>query len=494
MGEQHLKIRFEHGLGDSVNFARMIPMLINRGYRVSISSSPDKWIIWTSAGASICDESECEIHHPWPNPGAGFVDFGSSSMWIGNKGGENLRFNGLLGSDTDSLWSEYKSSVPLVKLDRPSDRVNAFLEKIDGRRAFVWHSIGNTSQGDKSFSHDGQVEFADELLWRSPDSVLLILDWDSRVNWFRNGRVFNMGVEIPNMSLEELAWLYNYNGATVIGVDSGPFYFASMTPARAIGVYFNGHPGEFHVPWSRSSTIKIGDSGLTKSRRFEHRIVECDSVRDAARSVSECAIAGAFYSASMQHLLETIGLCRGLGGSGMSHLRDRDISFRIAIEHYLDCRDNDPPSMVETGCIRAHEDWGGAGMSTAIFGRLAQITGGKLTSFDISQENCNFASNWCRQFGNHASIVRSSGANGISTLSSHIDILYLDSLDTDSPGHAECNLDEFMAAENKLHSKSIVIIDDTPGLAGKGEKTVPYALSRGWKTLYWGYQWVGIKS
>lgn len=73
-----------------------------------------------------------------------------------------------------------------------------------------------------------------------------------------------------------------------------------------------------------------------------------------------------------------------------------------------------------------------------------------------------------------------------------IDVLYVDSLDTTEPRHAQHALSEFRAAERLLHEQTIVCIDDTPWNAGayvgKGALLVPHLLDQGWKVLYAGYQ------
>ena len=73
-----------------------------------------------------------------------------------------------------------------------------------------------------------------------------------------------------------------------------------------------------------------------------------------------------------------------------------------------------------------------------------------------------------------------------------IDVLYLDSLDTTEPGHADHCVKEFEAAQPQLHHRSIVVIDDTPwnagAFVGKGARLVPQLLEQGWRILYAGYQ------
>ena len=70
-------------------------------------------------------------------------------------------------------------------------------------------------------------------------------------------------------------------------------------------------------------------------------------------------------------------------------------------------------------------------------------------------------------------------------------MLYLDSMDVESPGHAEHGLAEIQAAEPKLAWNAIVVYDDSPWdgkWLGKGASGIPYLLDRGWNILACGYQ------
>jgi hypothetical protein len=71
------------------------------------------------------------------------------------------------------------------------------------------------------------------------------------------------------------------------------------------------------------------------------------------------------------------------------------------------------------------------------------------------------------------------------TFPSQIDLLYLDSYDYDenNPGPPqEHNLNEVIAAYDKLTDNSIVMIDDCniPG-GGKGKLAIQYLQDRGWR-------------
>lgn len=94
--------------------------------------------------------------------------------------------------------------------------------------------------------------------------------------------------------------------------------------------------------------------------------------------------------------------------------------------------------------------------------------------------------------------------DGIEFLQKHnqkIDLLFLDAWDMDMPESAQRHLEAFQAAEDKLHDQSLILIDDTDcilkdnhlhfsgdGISGKGRLVIPYAVSKGWKVIFYGRQ------
>ena len=59
-------------------------------------------------------------------------------------------------------------------------------------------------------------------------------------------------------------------------------------------------------------------------------------------------------------------------------------------------------TVVETGTIRAEEDWGGAGFFTYLAGAYLYRKGGRLHSVDVSEPNCRFARAGTQVFGDAA--------------------------------------------------------------------------------------------
>jgi hypothetical protein len=175
-----------------------------------------------------------------------------------------------------------------------------------------------------------------------------------------------------------------------------------------------------------------------------------------------------------------------LGGYG-----DRHKSFDLLLRA-MSVRFSRPPRVVETGCIRVEEDFQGAGFSTYILGAYLHKRGGRLISVDNDETHCAFARAWTACFGDAVSVVRSDSVDWLSLNREPIDVLYLDSIDTDLPGAAEHGLKEVEAAYPQLRDDSIVVYDDTAysqkRFCGGGARGVPWLMERGWKILYSGHQ------
>lgn len=500
-------VKFFHGLGDISNFARMIPLYRKRGINVSVETSDDKKLVLQTAGAEVALAKE--IHSWWQQSYPVITNVSSRSGWSGNKCGENLRHYGLCSGNghppsMEDLWEDYKKVDLQCKQLIPHESWIYIDTKIKNwsRPLILWHSMGNTNQSVKSFSRNQQEQFLRELIDQT-DGTILLLDWDSRVNWTANHRIKHLIPEFGHIGLNRLAALM-YRANLMIGVDSGPFYFSAYTNIPSVGIFFDGlHPCEYMAPWPRALTFSTGDKSgsYDPSKRFEYQTIAsggnmqyvakwCSKMLQPSRYLRD----GLPIAADVQLQQIVQEKCRGNGAAGgISTIYDRNRSFDIMLQ---ECKKRFlHPKFVETGCIRSDEDWAGAGFSTALFGRYCQLTGGKLTSFDLSESNTNYARDWCKQFGDSVNIQCCRGDDGLRVYDNPIDVLYLDSLDTGEARHQECNLEEFKAAEHSLYDKSIVVIDDTPSLnLGKGGLTVPYMLENGWKILYAGYQVVLVKN
>ena len=189
-------------------------------------------------------------------------------------------------------------------------------------------------------------------------------------------------------------------------------------------------------------------------------------------------------------LQQFVQWCRGEHGNALSPYADRHRSFDLLLRETT--RRFPQPTVVETGVIRAEEDWPGAGFFTYLAGAYLAHRGGRLHAVDISPENCAFARTWTSVFGETVQVHEQDSVAFLEQFTEPIDVLYLDSLDTTEPGHAEHGLREAEAGLPRLHERSLIVFDDTPRnggpWTGKGAKAVPHLLAQGWRVLYDGYQ------
>jgi hypothetical protein len=145
--------------------------------------------------------------------------------------------------------------------------------------------------------------------------------------------------------------------------------------------------------------------------------------------------------------------------------------------------------VVETGCQRALRDFG-AGMSTTTFNRAAWKLDWHFQSIDNDVRNLDLA----RSLVNHTDFVHADSVQALQDRACPIDGLYLDSLDTDSPGHAEHCLAEVQAALPKMFLGGAILIDDTfwdertGHWWGKGKLAVPFLVEHDWTIVEDGYQ------
>ena len=118
-----------------------------------------------------------------------------------------------------------------------------------------------------------------------------------------------------------------------------------------------------------------------------------------------------------------------------------------------------PVRIVETGCARQMDNWGGDGQSTIVWDWILRELGGTGVSFDISPESVAYASS-------QVSVMEVQRLDSVIALRQlddikSIDLLYLDSYDLtesiDSPAH---HLAELASVYPRLKSGCIIAVDD----------------------------------
>ena len=140
----------------------------------------------------------------------------------------------------------------------------------------------------------------------------------------------------------------------------------------------------------------------------------------------------------------------------------------------------------ETECLRD-------GCSTILFGHFARITGAKLYSVDISEENCKAAKAVTEEFGDSVEIIHSDSITYIEQFDKGlVDFLYLDSYDffeDDPEPSQEHHLKEIQAAYNKIHKGTVILLDDcNMKFGGKCKLVDIFLRASGWTLVQLGYQ------
>ncbi|WP_088251836.1 class I SAM-dependent methyltransferase [Fimbriiglobus ruber] len=478
--EKKISIKFAHGFGDCSLFACAIPSWISRGWTVEVEASSDKACLFKAAGATIV--AKAKEHHPYLHPGDTPHD--QDDSWAGNKLGWNLGTGPMpvVGTKPE-LWEETVGRK--LRVEAPSDpaELDKLIEPLG--KFIAVHTRGNTGQGDKNFRADDELKLYQALL-KETDCTLLLLDWDHRVSKARHSRIRHMGDHFKKLSIPDLAYVLD-RAALLIGVDSGPLHFSRFTNVPTLGVWFNFQPARFALP--RAETLHVAPSnhgGWTHRRRHSWNIVDGDT-RDGVTVAKFAArlVAGEKPTdIVIEQLFDKANTTSG------NQFRDRDRTFRAA---FSEIKNIPAPVVVETGCIRAQEDWSAGYVSYLCGLWLKNHGGGNLTSVDITPQHVQFAKSKVTSFP--VEVVCQGSVEWLEAYTGPpIDLLYLDSLDTDQPGYADHCLAEAKAAEPHLADNAVILIDDTfstgtaEGYFGKGEKAVPYLVGRGWKIICEGYQ------
>lgn len=477
-----VSFNFPHGLGDSALFAHAVPLWTARGYKVQVQVTPDKACMFAAAGAELVESAA--HHNPYlhpPGPGMPKLDDGFS----GNKVAWNVTQHPLpwIGSYAD-LWPELVATR--LRLNPPDDAarrdIDAFLKTVPGPLVLV-HTQGNSSPESKSIN-DLEVPLYRELLHRT-DATLLLLDWDNRVARLDSYRVRHVQDEFRTLSLPELAYLMD-KSALVIGVDSGVLHFTRFTDVPALGVWTHHHPAHFALPRDKTAHLCTARHGSwNRYRRHSFNVIEVGTVlkaEDIAEQARRVLAGRVGRDLVLDHLLDKV---HQIG----DQYQDRDRTFRLLLDHL---KTTDHPHVIETGCMRAEEDFT-AGMSTYLLGMFLDKHGGHLDSVDLDPNNCHFARKWTAPFGDAVTVHTQDSVTFLTSYTGpKLAAVYLDSLDVGQVGYAEHCLKEAQAAVKLLDDGGLVLIDDSPRSrgrwTGKGTTAIPWLMANNFDMVYSGYQ------
>lgn len=493
-----VRVAFRHGLGDCVYFAHMLPLYARRGVDIEVVCTLDKAVLFRAAGARAAESGDAP-EHPWGYPGEQ-THAGQGRFWQGSKMGHNLSAPPLPPIGTgEELWDEYCSVRVDALRHLPAEATRTAERWLGGLRrpVVLLHTRGNTGGGRKDLPDATALELYKALL-DGFDGSLVLLDWDGRVPRLASYRVRHLSELGPCPTEVMLALVARAD--LMVGVDSGPLHAARFTDTPSVGVWMPGHyPSTYSLPRRRQLNVVLADHTRQWNRfkRVPWNVVEHPGGRyDGATLASLCLdvlvppryLRPADVAADAQMRRWVNELCRG-GGNALSAYVDRHRSFDLLLREMG--RRFEAPVLVETGTIRAEEDWGGAGFFTYLAGAYVHRRGGVLHSVDASPASCAFAREWASVFGDAVRVHQARSEEFLAGFGGPIDVLYLDSLDATEPGHAEHALAELQAALPRLHGRSLVVVDDCPwrgGWTGKGARVVPWMLENGWALAYSGYQ------
>jgi hypothetical protein len=498
-----IRLCFDHGLGDCVNFAHLLSLHVQRGHKYEIQASKDKHILFAPLGIPCKEQLEWSEHVPW-HDGGHIDEQNSDQYWLYNKAALNLNVAPLpeIGNRQE-LWRELADSKLDIIPSLPPRDIETISNYVAGlpRPLILLHTMGNTNQGIKSMPNDLVNDLYIRLLDQT-SGTLILLDWDDRAPRFSSYRVRHIADDMHKFSTSELLALMS-KADLLIGVDSGPLHSARYTNTPTIGFF----PTEWHYPsrfcLPRGRQVNIVPSKMhafNRKTRIEFNILECPGNGITSEFIAETSLKMLAHPKYLNQahlgadvvLQQFIQWERG-GANFLNGFTDRhhgfDTLFRTISERFVN------PFVVETGCIRAHEDWSGAGFGTYLVGAFLRCFGGRLISVDIDRRNCDFARETTRQLG-VVDVVCKDSVEFFRNLEQCVDVLILDSVDTDHPGAADHALNEMKTAYQQLHSGSVVVLDDTvyshQKFVGKGSKAVPWLLDQGWRVLYSGYQTICV--
>ncbi len=496
-----VNIHFGHGLGDCVYFAHQLPLYVRRGYDITLSCAPDKRILFEPCGIALTHERRGAPQVSWDESSpVGTLTAGN--YYVCNKAGSNIGKEPMpfIGSPK-ILWKEFCDvQLDIFPFIPEADRLEArkFLQSLP-RPVVLLHTVGNSFQQTKSLADDFTLELYQKILDRF-DGTLVLLDWDNRVQRLASYRVRHLPDDWKRIDTATLIALIE-EADLLVGIDSGPLHLARFTHTPAIGIFPHTYHYPARVTLPRANQLAIVPRNSTiqwnQKARIAYNIVHCDGnsittefiADNVVNMLSEPRYLNAQQIGADVQLQQFIFDFERGYGNGLSRYVDRhrsyDKLFKLISERFMN------PEVVETGCARGEEDWRGAGYSTYLFGAYLERAGGKLSSVDINKDYCDFA----RKVTDEMSCVNIHCDDSVRFLNNFkqpIDVLLLDSLDTEQPGSHQHALAETQAALKNLHQQSVIIFDDTVyrnrAFTGKGAQAVPYLLDHGWEIIYSGYQ------
>jgi hypothetical protein len=497
-----LPLKFDHGLGDCVHFAHMLQLAKQAGYAPRVHYQQNKRELWEAAGIPYCEDAGAAYHAfkyvegfnlPTPEP-----DY--SGAKAAHCFAPPLPDLGAVDETWERLCKVDLSKSLYTQITQEQAAAAArFVEHLP-RPIVLLHTNGTNWIERKNLPTEVTTELYGRLLDGMPGTIVL-LDWDNRVPRLPSLRVRHIKDDWGHLSIGELAALYRESDL-LIGVDSGPYHLSAMTQIPALGVFTGHYPSCVTLPRTRSAVMtRDADSyrPVNQARRIRWSILEYPGATPSAAAIAKHALRmlkGCRYLTHESRIGRDVMLQQWVRdwlrqSSNLTPRADRDLTIdwllRETTKRFTD------PHIVETGCCRSSEDWS-AGYSTYIWGAYLDGLGvGRLDTVDIDHQRIAVAQSLCKPWQKRITFNVSDSVRWLEQPFQPIDVLYLDSMDTEHPEHAQHCIAEIRAALPRLHDRSIVAIDDTVwdrGWKGKGSVAVPWMLEHGWRLIASGYQCV----
>lgn len=141
--------------------------------------------------------------------------------------------------------------------------------------------------------------------------------------------------------------------------------------------------------------------------------------------------------------------------------------------------DHGGKTVVEIGSIRQKGNIEGDGYSTVAWAQHLS----KVYSVDIDPAATALTIKETQEYGNVIAVTQD-GLEFLRNFKEPIDLLYLDAWHPDHPLCRENHRDCYLEAKPNLHSKSLVLIDDTMSSSGKGFLAKPAILADGYTEVF----------
>jgi hypothetical protein len=497
---RELHIGFDSNLSDCAYCAHLMSLYTRRGFQFLVDCPADKRILFDAAGARTAPLGTAPAYRWDETTDKPYA--GQGRFWQGNRIAHHLSRPPLpnIGAVED-LWDELCLSHIDIEPYLPygvTRTVQSWLAALP--RPIVLADIATGPGGSAPGIPDATVFQFYRLFLDRCDGSLVLLDGNRRAPRLASYRIRH--VDELGVGTTELLLALLTQADLLISVDGGSLSLARCSHIPAIGVWLPDHyPAHCALPRREQLNLVLADhtARWNRYKRIPWNLVEHPGSAFAPGDLADCCqlmlnrpryLSRLDIAADIQLQQFVRQWCRALHGNALCSYSDRHRSLDVLLQELG--RRFMAPTVVETGTMRAEEDWAGAGSFTYLAGAYLYRSGGRLYSVDISAPHCTFSRGWTRVFGATVTVTHQDAVSFLRQFTDPIDLLYLDSLDATEPGHAEQAFAELRAALPKLHSNSLVVFDDTPcdggTWCGKGAIGVPYLLQRGWQLLYAGYQ------